>query len=143
MLLLLLAALAAPAAAEPSLLASRPSSALVDEVIELKPVAGHHFNVEAPQKCGGDKALEVLPRRLRCQLTKPGIASILVSVCDNKLTYCHQESFDVQVEGLPKAKRRASPAKAAPKGGKGAPAGFIDNEPARARALARREGRLL
>lgn len=142
-LLLLLAALAAPAAAEPSLLASRPASALVDEVIELHPVAAHHFNVEAPQKCGGEKALQVLPRRLRCQLTKPGIASILVSVCDDKLTYCRQETFAVKVEGLPKAKRKASPAKAAPKGGKGAPSGFIDNAPARARALARREGRLL
>ena len=144
LLLAAIASLSTPAAAaDPSLLVSRPASALVDEVIELKPIPGHHFNVEAPQKCGGEKALEVLPRRLRCQLVKPGLASILVSVCDDKLTFCRQETFDVKVEGLPKAKRKASPAKAAPKGGKGAPSGFIDNEPARARALARREGRLL
>jgi thiol-disulfide isomerase/thioredoxin len=143
MILLLLAALAAPAAAESSLLASRPAAALVDEVIELKPIPGHHFNVEAPQKCGGQKALEVLPRRLRCQLTKPGIAEVLVSVCDDALTFCRQETFDVKVAGIDKAKRKASPVKAAPKGGRGAPQGFIDNEPARARALARREARLL
>ena len=149
MILLLLAALATiaplstPAAAETSLLVSRPATALVDEVIELKPIPGHHFNIEAPQKCGGMKALEVLPRRLRCQLPKPGLAKVLVSVCDDALTFCRQETFNVKVEGLTKAKRKASPAKAAPKGGKGAPSGFIDNEPARARALARREGRLL
>jgi thiol-disulfide isomerase/thioredoxin len=143
MILLLLAALAAPADAAPSLLASRPESALVDEVIELRPAGGHHFNVEAPQKCGGEKALEVLPRRFRCQLTKPGVNAVLVSVCDDALTYCRQESFDVKVAGAPKAAQKASPIKAAPKGGKGAPEGFIDNEPARARALARREGRLL
>jgi thiol-disulfide isomerase/thioredoxin len=144
MLLLLLAALAAPAAAaESSLLASRPASALVDEVIELRPIEGHHFNVEAPQKCGGEKALEVLPRRLRCQLTKPGLAPVLVSVCDDALTFCRQESFDVKVTGVAKAAQKASPIKAAPKGGRGAPESFIDNEPARARALARREGRLL
>lgn len=141
---LLLALSAVPAHADDSLLVSRPKTAVVDEVIELKPVAGNHFNTEgAPQKCGGEKAMEVLPRRLRCQLKKPGVAVVLVSVCDDKQTYCRQESFDVKVEGVPKAKRKASPAKAAPKGGKHAPTGFIDNEPARARALARREGRLL
>ena len=144
MILLLLAALALPAAADSSLLVSRPSTAAVDEVIELKPIPGNHFNTEgAPQKCGGEKAMEVLPRRLRCQVKKPGVATVLVSVCDDKLTYCRQESFDVKVTGMPKAKRKSSPSKAAPKGGKGAPTGFIDNEPARARALARREGRLL
>jgi thiol-disulfide isomerase/thioredoxin len=142
MLLFLLAALASPAAAEPSLLASRPASALIDEVIELRPIDGHHFNVEAPQKCGGAVPLEVLPRRLRCQLTKPGTAEVLVSVCDDALTFCRQERFDVKVAGVAKA-ARTSPIKAAPRGGKGAPAGFLDNEPARARALARREGRLL
>ena len=143
MILLLLAALAAPAAAEPSLLASRPASALVDEIIELRPVAGHHFNVEAPQKCGGAKPLEVLPRRLRCQLTKPGAAAVLVSVCDDALTFCRQESFDVKVAGVAKKAHASSPSKAAPKGGRGAPEGFIDNDPARARALARTQGRLL
>lgn len=143
MILLLLAALSVPAAADSSLLASRPATAVVDEVIELKPAAGDHFNLEAPQKCGGEKALEVLPHRLRCQLKKPGVATVLVTICDDKLTFCKQETFDVKVEGVSKAKRKSSPAKAAPKGGKGAPTGFIDNEPARARALARREGRLL
>ena len=53
-------------AAEPSLLLSRPEKAVANEVLELKPIAGHHFNIDAPQKCGGDKADNVTPRRFRC-----------------------------------------------------------------------------
>jgi thiol-disulfide isomerase/thioredoxin len=144
MLSLLLSVLAAPSfAAAPSLLKSRPENALVDEVVELAPIDGHHFNVEAPQKCGADKPVEVVARRLRCQLTRPGVATVLVSVCDDALTYCRQESFDVKVAGVAKSAAKTSPIKAAPKGGRSAPAGFIDNEPARARALARRAHRLL
>src|SRR5580700_9786590 len=108
MLSFLLVALALPAAAEPSLLTSRPASALVDEIIELKPIEGHHFNVEAPQKCGGSSPIEVLPRRLRCQLTKPGAAEVLVSVCDDALTFCRQERFDVAVAGAAKTARVSS-----------------------------------
>jgi thiol-disulfide isomerase/thioredoxin len=136
-LLLLLSAPAAPASAEPSLLKSRPQSALVDEIVELRPADNNHFNVEAPQKCGENKPLEVLPRRLRCQLTRPGVAKVLVTVCDDALTYCRQESFDVKVAGAAKAAVAASPVKSAPKGGRRAPAGFIDNDPAAARRLAR------
>ncbi|HEX4047543.1 MAG TPA: thioredoxin fold domain-containing protein [Elusimicrobiota bacterium] len=140
---LLLAALASPAAAESSLLVSRPAAALVDEVIELQPAAGDHFNAEAPQKCGDQKPFELLPRRLRCQFAKPGTATVLVTICDDALTFCRQESFPVKVSGVSKTARRSSPVEEAPQGGKGAPQGFIDNEPARAQALARREGRLL
>lgn len=140
----LLLALAAPAfAAEPSLLKSRPASALTDEVIELRPASGHHFNPAAPQKCGGERALEVVPRRFRCQLTKPGPNEVLVSVCDDAETFCRQESFTVSVSGLPKKEAKLSPIAAAPNGGRPAPAGFLDNEPAKARSLARREDRLI
>ncbi|MFI5361744.1 MAG: thioredoxin domain-containing protein [Elusimicrobiota bacterium] len=143
MLIFYLAALALPAVAEPSLLASRPASALVDEIVELKPVEGHHFNLEAPQKCGGAAPVEVLPRRLRCQLSTPGTAEVLVSVCDDALTFCRQERFDVAVAGVAKTARVSSPTVAAPRGGRTAPEGFIDNDPVRARRLARGGNRLL
>lgn len=140
----LLLALALPAhAVEPSLVKNRPETALVDEVIELRPVDGHHFNVEAPQKCGDDKPLQVMPRRLRCQLTQAGKVPILVSVCDDALTFCRQERFDILVKGTPKARAKASPMTAAPKGGRRAPEGFLDNAPAKALALAKKEGKLL
>ncbi|MBI3563634.1 MAG: thioredoxin family protein [Elusimicrobia bacterium] len=141
MLLPLLALAAAASAAEPSLLKDRPTSGLLDEVVELRPAAGHHFNVEAPQKCGGEKPLEVLPRRVRCQLKSAGKFPVLVSVCDDAKTFCRQESFDISVRGASGAK--ASPMTAAPKGGRKAPEGFVDNDPAAAQALARKDGKLL
>jgi thiol-disulfide isomerase/thioredoxin len=135
-----LALLALPAAAEPALLKSRPETALVDEIVELRPVDGDHFNLEAPQKCGGDAPLELLPRRLRCQLSRPGKAEILVTVCDDALTFCRQERFSVDVRGAARA-GAASPLAAKPKKNRRAPEGFIDNDPAAAAALAKKEGK--
>lgn len=141
MILTLLALAVAASAAEPSLLKDRPSAGLLDEIVELRPAAGHHFNVEAPQKCGGERPLEVLPRRLRCQLKHAGDFPVLVSVCDDAKTFCRQESFAVAVRGARAAK--VSPMTAAPKGGRRAPAGFVDNDPAAALARAKKEGKLL
>ncbi|OGR46651.1 MAG: hypothetical protein A2X37_09870 [Elusimicrobia bacterium GWA2_66_18] len=140
----LLAALALPAcAAQNSLLRSRPAAALVNETIELKPVDGHHFNLEAPQKCGSNRADEVLPRRFRCQIKASGKVAVLVSICDDAKTFCRQERFEVEVRGVSAQAAASSPAQSPPRGGKRAPEGFIDNEPSKALALARREGRLL
>ena len=86
-------------AAEPSLVVSRPTSALLNEEIELKPISGHHFNVEAPQKCGAEKAGSVTPRRFRCQMRAAGKVEITASVCDDAKTFCRQERFDVKVGG--------------------------------------------
>ncbi|MDX6771077.1 MAG: thioredoxin family protein [Elusimicrobiota bacterium] len=139
--------LAAPLAAAPSgsnleLLASAPSAAVVNEVIELKPAAGHHFGVEAPQKCGGARALEVTPRRFRCRLDRPGAAPVVASVCDDAKTYCKQARFSVTVTGAAAAAKAAA-AHAAPKGGRHGPAGFVSNDPAAALARAKKEGKPL
>jgi len=134
----LLALLAAPALAEDSLLKNRPTSANVDEIVELRPADGNHFNLEAPQKCGGAAPVEVLARRLRCQLRKPGKNTILATICDDKLTFCRQEKFDVEVLGVPRQKAAASPMSAAPRGGRSAPKGFIDNDPNDASSRARK-----
>ncbi|MDE2140950.1 MAG: hypothetical protein KGJ84_00890 [Elusimicrobia bacterium] len=144
MLPLLAVLAAAPLfAAEPSLLKNRPETALVDEVVELRPADGHHFNVEAPQKCGGEPPLEVIPRRLRCQMTRPGKIPVLVSVCDDALTFCRQERFDISVAGVSRQAVRSSPMVAAPKATRRAPEGFLDNVPAEAQARAKKEGKLL
>jgi thioredoxin-like negative regulator of GroEL len=133
-----IALLALPARADDSLLKNRPATALVDEIIELKPADGDHFNLDAPQKCGGDAPVEVLARRLRCQLRHPGKNEVLVTLCDDKLTFCRQERFDLDVRGAERA--AISPLAAAPKGGRRAPDGFIDNDPAGAAALAKKTG---
>jgi thiol-disulfide isomerase/thioredoxin len=143
----LLLALALPALAaeppQPSLLKNRPVTALADEVIELKPVDGHHFNVEAPQKCGKDRPLEVVPRRVRCQMTRTGKTAVMVSVCDDALTFCRQESFDVLVTGVSRSTAKKSPMAAPPKESRHAPQGFLDNVPDEAVARAKKEKKLL
>lgn len=122
------------AAAEPSLLLTRPTTGKAHEMIELKPAAGHHFNPEAPQKCGSARADTVTPRRFRCQLRRSGTVEVVASVCDDAKTFCRQERFEIKVEGaLPEAAR----AKVAPKPHTG-PAGFLVNQPGKAMTLARR-----
>lgn len=130
-----------------SLLQSRPGSALINEIIELKPVAGHHFNVKAPQKCGAGAALELSPRKFRCQLTELGAAKITASICDDQVTFCRSETFAVQV-AAPNGYRvlpQGSAAQVSQSPGKGKlPIGdFIMNDPARALAQAKKKNELL
>jgi thiol-disulfide isomerase/thioredoxin len=139
---LALLALPALAAENAELLLNRPETAIVNEVLELKPAAGHHFNAEAPQKCGGSRAFEVLPRRLRCRVDRPGAAEVLASVCDDAGTFCKQARFTVTVSGRASGAPPA-PNLAGPKGGRhGAPEGFM-TDPAAAQARARAEGKPL
>ncbi|MDD5301706.1 MAG: thioredoxin domain-containing protein [Elusimicrobia bacterium] len=129
----LMAALAA-SAAEPALVLSHPATAVLNERLELKPVPGHHFNVDAPQKCGKNKADEVTPRVFRCRLASSGEVPVVASVCDDAKTFCRQERFTVSVSGR---KRDAERARLAPKPHPFA-AGFLVNEPGKAVTLARR-----
>ena len=121
-------------AAEPSLLVSRPQKALANEVIELKPIAGHHFNIEAPQKCGGAKADSVTPRRFRCQMRAAGRVEVVASVCDDAKSFCRQERFEVNVPGAWRRMFRA----ARPPKPHAAPDGFLINQPQKALARARK-----
>lgn len=131
--LLLLAAVSA-SAAEGSLVLSRPAKAVLNERIELKPIAGHHFNAEAPQKCGKNRADEVTPRVFRCRLASSGEVEVVASVCDDAKTFCRQERFTVSVSGKKKDAQRA---KVEPKPHAFAP-GFLVNEPGKAVTFARR-----
>lgn len=139
--LALLVALPAFAAENMELLAGAPDSAIVNEVVELRPAAGHHFNEEAPNRCGGARAFEVLPRRWRCRLEKPGKAAVLASVCDDAKTFCKQARFELAVTGSGKPAASA-PTLAKPKGSHGAPAGFL-TDPAAALARAQAQGKPL
>lgn len=133
MILPLLLAVAA-SAAEPSLVLSHPAKAVLNERIELKPIAGHHFNVSAPQKCGKNKADEVTPRVFRCRLASSGEVEVLASVCDDAKTFCRQERFTVSVSGRIKDAQRT---KLTPKPHPFA-AGFLVNEPGKAVTFSRR-----
>lgn len=132
---LLLLLLAVPASADDSLVLAKPKDALLNERIELRPIAGHHFNAEAPQKCGKERADEVTPRVFRCRLASSGAVEVVASVCDDAKTFCRQERFTVRVAGL---KPEAARAKVAPKPHAFAD-GFFVNAPGKAVTIARRE----
>ena len=125
--------LAAPVGAEP-LLVAKPATAVLNERIELKPIAGHHFNVSAPQTCGKNRADEVTPRVFRCGLASSGAIAVVASVCDDAKTFCRQERFTVSVAGR---KPDAARAKLTPKPHPFAE-GFLVNEPGKAAILAHR-----
>ena len=127
-------------AGESSLILSRPASALINEEIELKPISGHHFNVEAPQKCGADKAGSITPRRFRCQMRAAGKVEVTASVCDDAKTFCRQERFDVKVGGDWKKIVRA---KQPPAKSHSAPPGFLINRTDKALAQAKHEHSLI
>jgi len=129
----LLLLLALPAGAE-SLVKAKPSAGALNERIELKPIDGHHFNAEAPQKCGKNRADEVTPRVFRCRLAASGPVEIVASVCDDAQTFCRQERFTVAVAGR---KPDAARTKLAPKPHEVA-FGFLVNMPGKAVTLARR-----
>lgn len=133
---LFLLLLAAPAGAE-TLVKFRPQTALLNERIELKPIDGHHFNPEAPQKCGKSRADEVTPRVFRCRLASSGDVPVVASVCDDAKTFCRQDMFVVKVAGKRTAMARI---KVEPKPHPFA-AGFLVNEPGKAVTFARRENK--
>lgn len=133
MIALFLLLLTSPAAAE-NLVKSKPATAVLNERIELKPIDGHHFNAEAPQKCGKNRADEVTPRIFRCQLASSGDVEVVASVCDDAKTFCRQERFTVKVSGKKNATARI---KVQPKPHPFAE-GFLVNEPGKAATFSRR-----
>lgn len=84
-------------ATQGTLLKPWPSSILINEIVEFRPIENHHFKLEAPQKCESSRPLEMSPRFMRCQFLKAGPADASFSVCDDKETYCRPEKIDLNV----------------------------------------------
>ncbi len=140
MLTILLSLAAGAARADDSLLKNRPSAVVAGRPFALEARDGDHFNLDAPQKCGGAAPLSKSAREIVCRVDAPGRADILLTLCDDALTFCRRETFSVEVS--PGAASSAAPASAPPKAARSGetPPGFIDNDPAAAFARARRIG---
>jgi thiol-disulfide isomerase/thioredoxin/predicted negative regulator of RcsB-dependent stress response len=80
--------LAANAQPGADLLKPFPSVVRRNEVLAFKPKSGHHFGLEAPQKCGGNKPVEASARFIKCQFLTAGEASATLNVCDDAKTFC-------------------------------------------------------
>ena len=139
--LMLSAPVVGAASAEPkaSLLRSKPAALLLHEILELKPAQGYHFNVKAPQSCGGFPILSLTPRTLRCQMAAAGPSRISVNLCGDDASICIPEEFTVAVlapKGHSAELGAAAPAQP-PKGRQEAIPGFIMNDPGKALREAR------
>ncbi len=125
-----------------SLLQNVPELALLNEVIKLAPKEKHHFNLEAPQKCGALNWLIKNPSHLECQITKPGTHKIQVSICDDQKTFCKIEKFDLIVKGgNPSTQKELS--QKAESAFKPNELGFYENDLKKAIATSKKQKKLL
>lgn len=74
--------------ANENLLQTFPGEILRNEIVEFKPIRGHHFSLEAPQKCQKGAPLEATARFIKCQFTVAGGATATLNVCDDQKTFC-------------------------------------------------------
>ncbi|MFA5137931.1 MAG: thioredoxin fold domain-containing protein [Elusimicrobiota bacterium] len=115
---------------------------LVNEILVIKPAAGHHFELKAPQRCGDSPFLTRSPRVMRCQMLRPGTHRVHASVCDDKKSYCKFAEFDVRVKGSAPARASAARPEERPSRHAEVP-GFILNDPEKAASLALKEDKPL
>lgn len=84
---------------EKSLLEPIPELVKLNEVLEVKPIAEHVINVEAPNTCGNKGYLvEAKKSGLSCQSKYPGKDRYSIYVCDKAKTFCKQQNLDVVTE---------------------------------------------
>lgn len=132
-----------------TLLQSKPKTASLNEVIELRPLAQHHFNLKAPHRCGELGWLKKTPLALECQMSAPGPHAITVSICDDQVSFCKTENFIINVTAPPgfdvKNSKQTLPLKrfSPEKPYAHSPKGFLTNTPEKAKKLALKEDKLL
>ncbi len=126
------------------LLANQPSEAFVYEQLTFKPIAGHHFELKAPQDCGGYEFESKSPMVMRCQLGAPGEHKIRLSICDDAKAYCKPVEFSVNAKAGKGFVEKDVPRKVVhPPKEKEPVEGFIMNKPDEAVAGAKSKDSLL
>lgn len=138
------------------LLANPPLQGLVGKKLKYQPIAGHHINLQAPNRCGGERPVSLNARALECEFHMPGKYPIWVAVCDDKKTFCQIEKETVEIhttikdlmeddiptENQPKAKKIEAQ-RLDPKTLRAPEHGFIYNQPKVALANAKKSNQLL
>ncbi len=135
----------APAAMNVDLLKSAPTDVLANEVLNYEPIAGHHFEVKAPQRCGEFKPSELTARGVTCQVTAPGSHKIALNICDDAKTYCKPVRYELTATAPAGYVADGSHPKVLqpPKHEHRAVDGFLVNQPDEAVASAKKDGKLL
>lgn len=78
-----------------------PTEVLPNEIVEFKPIAGHHFSTEAPQNCGAGQLVDHGPMSVKCQFSVKGQTQLSLNVCDDALTFCRPLNFKIAVLDKP------------------------------------------
>lgn len=105
---------------------------VINEMIDIRPIEGHHFNLKANNNCNLTKPQTLKAEFMQCQFAEPGKYKVNTYICDDKESFCKLEKIDVLVSaprGYEKAlrKRVSSNILYVPKAEVKAPPGFIKN----------------
>lgn len=103
---------------------------VVNEMIDIRPIEGHHFNLKANNNCHFKTPRTLKDEFMQCQFDEAGKYKINAYICDEKQTFCKFEKLDILVtapRGYKKAlkKRVSSNILYVPKSSLKAPPGFI------------------
>ncbi|MGE0631104.1 MAG: thioredoxin domain-containing protein [Pseudobdellovibrionaceae bacterium] len=121
-----------------------PKEVSLNQVVKFVPIAGHHFNLKAPQECGGAEPLNATPMEIQCQFAAAGEQNLDLKICDDKVTFCKSEIFKMKVKGNAKNKTKTPTASVfKPKGQIPMAKGFLVNSPDKAIAQAKKENKLI
>jgi tetratricopeptide (TPR) repeat protein/thioredoxin-related protein len=121
---------------------------VVNEMIDIRPLEGHHFNLKANNNCNLTKPETLKPEFMQCQFKEAGAYKINAYICDDKESFCKFEKLDVLVSaprGYKEAlkKRVSSNILYVPKSELKAPPDFIKNHDQFAIDLARKNNQPL
>lgn len=119
-----------------------PKEVKVNQIVKFQTIANHHFNLKAPQECGTEAPVKATAQEVHCQFTKPGTQRVDLKICDDKVTFCKQENFEIKVQGTT-SKTAGKTAFLKPQGKIPTAKGFIANDPAKALKAAKKNKQLL
>lgn len=121
---------------------------VVNEVIKIRPVKAHHFNLKAFNSCNSKKPVKATEQEINCQFNEAGKYKVSVYICDDAKTYCKFQFIHVEITA-PRGYRAAlkkhvsSNILYVPKVEIHAPASFIKNKTEYAINQAKKENKLL
>ena len=81
-----------------SLYLPQGEKALLNEIIVIKPVEDHVFNLKAPNSCSKGRLISKNDSKIQCQTYIGGEDTFKIYVCDKKKTYCRIEKHKLEVE---------------------------------------------
>ena len=132
--------------ASSGLLKKVPKNVPVNTLLTLEPIAGHHFNLQARNSCGGFPLQSLTEQSFKCTPNKPGTLHLIAAVCDDAKSFCKLEIHDIQITDAKKKRpllKKTPPLKKEKSKTSKFVHGFINNQPQEALQKAKKANKLL